>query len=140
MEGIKSFAIGALYLAFGIVVVPGAIAGVIWAWQPFRIMVAEYSVEKQGLVGQAELRRAEQNRQIQVEQAQAERDAATLRAEAIAIVGQAAKDFPEYRYQEFLGAFAEALHSGTIDQIIYIPTEANIPITDAGRMARGAGN
>lgn len=92
-----------------------------------------YGVWQQGLKGEAALARAEQERQILVQQAQAEKDSATLRAEAIEIVGQAAKDFPEYRYQEFLGAFAEALNSEAIDKIVFIPTEANIPITEAGR-------
>lgn len=94
-----------------------------------------WNVWRQGLSGEAALRRATQERQILVQQAQAERDAAELRAEAIGIVGQAAKDFPEYRYQEFLGAFAEALNSGAIDQIIYVPTEANMPITEARRLS-----
>lgn len=92
-----------------------------------------YGVWQQGLSGEARLARATQERQILVQQAQAEVDSAELRAEAIGIVGQAAKDFPEYRLQEFMGAFAEALQSGTIDQIIYVPTEANIPIMEAGK-------
>jgi hypothetical protein len=37
---------------------------------------------------------------------------------------QAAQDFPEYRTQEFIGAFAEALKEGKIAQIMYVPTEA----------------
>lgn len=102
------------------------IVTVMWAWPV-------YNVWQQGLKGEAELARAEQQRQILVEQAKAERDAATLRAEAIEIVGQAAKDFPEYRYQEFLGAFGEAFREGYIDQIIYVPTEGMIPITEAGK-------
>jgi hypothetical protein len=93
----------------------------------------QYSVWQQGLSGEAALARAEQTRRIQVTQAQAELDSAVLRAQAIEIVGQAAKDFPEYRYQEFLGAFAEALQSDSIDKIIFVPTEANIPVTEAGR-------
>ena len=92
-----------------------------------------YAVWEQRLTGEAELRRAEENRKILVEQARAERDSAALRAEAIGIVGQAAKDFPEYRYQEFLGAFGEALQSDKVEQIIFVPTEANIPVTEAGR-------
>ncbi len=56
------------------------------------------------------------------------------RAEAIKIVGQAAKDYPEYRNQEFIGAFAHAIQDGRISQIIYVPTEANIPITEARRL------
>jgi hypothetical protein len=104
------------------------------AYQPFKVWAAGYTVEQERLVGEAEFVRAEQNRKILVEQARAEKDAATLRAEAIEIVGQAAKDFPEYRYQEFLGAFGEAFRDGTIDQIVYVPTEGMIPITEAGRL------
>ena len=95
-----------------------------------------YAVWEQRLTGEAELRRAEENRKILVEQARAERDSAALRAEAIGIVGQAAKDFPEYRYQEFLGAFGEALQSDAVDKIIFVPTEANIPVTEAGRTVK----
>ncbi len=94
----------------------------------------QYSVYKQRLYGEAELAHAHASRQVLVQQAQAERDSATLRAEAIKIVGQAAKDFPEYRNQEFIGAFAEALKAGKISQIMYVPTEANIPITEAHRL------
>lgn len=93
----------------------------------------QYNVWEQGLQGQAALARAEQEKRIQIEQAQAERNSATLRAEAIEIMGKAAKEYPEYRYQEFLGSFAEALQEGKIDQIIYVPTEANIPIMEAGK-------
>ena len=95
----------------------------------------QYRVYSQGLRGEAELARATQNRQIRVEAATAERLAADETAKAIAILGQAAKDFPEYRQQEFMAAFAEALREGHIDQIMYIPTEANIPITEAARGA-----
>jgi hypothetical protein len=96
----------------------------------------QYNVWQKGLEGQANLKRAEQEKLIIVEQAKAERDSATLRAEAIEIMGKAAKEYPEYRYQEFLGSFAEALQEGKIDQIIYVPTEANIPIMEAGRATK----
>ncbi|MEN6375490.1 MAG: hypothetical protein ABFD75_12050 [Smithella sp.] len=92
-----------------------------------------WNVWRSGLSGEADLKRAEQTRMIQIQQAKGEKEAASLRAEAIAIVGKAAKEFPEYRQQEFIGAFAEALHGGKINQIIYVPTEANIPIMEAHR-------
>jgi regulator of protease activity HflC (stomatin/prohibitin superfamily) len=98
----------------------------------------QYNVYEQRLKGEAALSRAEGQRQILVTQAHAEREAAVQRAEAIKIVGQAAKDFPEYRQQEFIGAFAEALKDGHVAQIIYVPTEANIPITEAHRLAAEA--
>ena len=93
-----------------------------------------YSVWSMEMQGKAKLAEATHSRQIQIEQARSEREAAALRAEAIAIVGKAAKEFPEYRLQEFLGAFAEALKEGNINQIMYVPTEANIPITEATRI------
>jgi hypothetical protein len=83
--------------------------------------------------GEAVLAHAHAARMVLVTQAEAERDAAVKRAEAIKIVGQAAKDYPEYRTQEFIGAFAESLKDGKITQIIYVPTEANIPVLEAGR-------
>ncbi len=91
-----------------------------------------YKVWKQGMDGQAALAEAEQSKMIQVQVAKAELESAKLRAEAIKLVGQAAKDYPEYRKQEFIGAFGEALRDGKIQQIIYVPTEANIPIVEAG--------
>ena len=92
-----------------------------------------YKVWQQGLSGQAALARASQERQILIEQAKAEKESASLRAEAIEVVGKAAQEFPEYRQQEFLGAFSEALKDGKMSQIIYVPTEANIPVMEAGR-------
>ncbi len=92
----------------------------------------KYNVWQQGLAGKAKLSRAIQERKIQIEQAKAEKESATIRADAIAIMGKAAKEYPEYRLQEFLGAFAEALQSDKIEKIIYVPTEANIPIMEAG--------
>ena len=99
------------------------------------IGLPQYSVWQQGLSGKANLAKAEQTRKIMIEQAKAELESSAIRirAEAIGIVGQAAKDFPEYRLQEFLGAFAEALQNGNIEKIIYVPTEANIPIMEAGK-------
>jgi regulator of protease activity HflC (stomatin/prohibitin superfamily) len=95
-----------------------------------------YDVWSMEMQGKAKLAEASQSRQIQIEQAKGEKEAAVLRADAIKIVGQAAKDFPEYRHQEFLGAFGEALKEGKMEQIVYIPTESGIPITEAGRVTR----
>jgi hypothetical protein len=92
-----------------------------------------YNVWQQGLVGEAALKRASQEKQIMIEQAKAEVIAAEQRALAINAVGSAIREFPEYREQEFIGAFAQALEDGNIHQIIYVPTEANIPIMEAGR-------
>lgn len=108
----------------GVVSAGLVIGGMMWG-------LPQYKVYSQDLRGQAALAEARQDRQILVEQANAEVEAARARAEAIEIVGEAAQKFPEYRTQEFIGAFAEALTRGDIDKIIYVPTEANIPIIEA---------
>lgn len=106
----------------------------------FLIAYRNYNVWSMEMQGRAKLAEATQSRQIQIEQAKAEKEAATLRAEAIAIIGKAAKEYPEYRQQEYIGAFAEALKEGKMQQIIYVPTEANIPILEATRShTRGKG-
>ena len=96
-----------------------------------------YRVWSQDMRGQAALAEAKSSKQVQVEQARGELESSKLRAEAIKIIGKAAQDYPEYRNQEFIGAFGEALREGQIDQIIYIPTEANIPILEAGKREAG---
>ena len=92
-----------------------------------------YSVWSMEMQGKAKLAEATQSRQIQVEQARGELEASKMRAEAIKVMGQAAKDYPEYRQQEFMASFGEALREGKMSQIVYVPTEANIPIMEAGK-------
>lgn len=92
-----------------------------------------YRVWSQEMRGKAALAEAKQSKMIQTEQARAELESAQLRAQAVKIMGQAAKDYPEYREQEFIGAFGEALREGNISQIIYVPTESSLPILEAGK-------
>ena len=122
MELIKI--IGASFLAF--LVLNGLLFG-------GSALYRQYDVWSMEMQGKARLAEASQSRQILVEQAKAEKDAAIERAEAIKIIGKAAQDFPEYRQQEYMAAFGEALREGKMSQIIYIPTEANIPIMEASR-------
>jgi hypothetical protein len=131
----KESGIGLMIFAVGLLILCTAVAAPLTLYQPFKVWMAGYTVKVERLRGEAEFVRAEQNRKILVEQARAEMDAAELRASAISIVGQAAKDFPEYRQQEFIGAFGEAVKNGDIDQIIYVATEIGIPITEANRLA-----
>lgn len=83
-------------------------------------------------VGLANLRQAKQERKIIVEKARGELLAAEDQAAAIETMGKAARDFPEYRTQIFIQALAEALADGTISEIVYLPVEANMPMTEAG--------
>jgi hypothetical protein len=108
----------------GFIVLGTLIALVMWALPAYHVYSAR-------MEGEATLQRSESTKRILVEQAQAELDAAKLRKEAIEIMGAAAQQYPEYRLQEFMGAFADAMQNGSVQKIIYVPTEANIPIIEA---------
>ena len=100
-----------------------------------------YKVWVSGKVGEAELRRAEQNRQIKIEEAKAELESAKLKAqseverskgvaEANKIIGESLKDNEGYlRY-----LWINGLQEGNGNQVIYIPTECGLPILEAGRL------
>lgn len=115
---------GRFWVKFGAVCVVAIIA-MIALWNP---LMKPWTQEREGL---ANLRKAEFENKIQAEQSAAERDAAKLRAGAIAIVGEVAQAFPEYRSQEFIGGFAQALKEGKVTQTFYIPTRASVPILPA---------
>ena len=91
--------------------------------------IPQYKVYSQEMAGTATLARAAQERQVLIEKARAEKEAAQLQADAIAIVGQAYAEYPDYRNALFLESLGEVLENGNIDQIMYLPTEAGIPIS-----------
>ena len=102
-----------------------------------------YNVWQQGLQGQAELERAKQNRQIEIARAEAARDAAKSLAEAeierargVAeankIIGESLRGNEAYlRY-----LWIDGLQKGETPQVVYIPTEAGLPILEAGRSVK----
>ncbi len=96
-----------------------------------------YNVWQKSLAGQAQLKEAEWNRQIQIREAEAlkesashlaeaEKIRATGVAEANKIIGESLKNNDAYlRY-----LWIQGLHDGS-SEIIYVPTEANLPILEA---------
>ena len=102
-----------------------------------------YSVWKSGKTGEAELKRAEQNKQIRVEEARAQMESAKLLAsaeierargvaEANRIIGESLENSEAYlRYLWVQTLSAE----GAQRQIIYVPTEAQLPLLEAGRLS-----
>jgi regulator of protease activity HflC (stomatin/prohibitin superfamily) len=103
----------------------------------------QYRVYQQRLEGEAELARAQQNRQIKMQEASAKKQAAmdlaiadTTRAWGIAksneIIGESLTD--EYTRWLFVDQLDEV---GENTQIIYVPTEANIPVLEANRLKNG---
>jgi len=106
-----------------------------------------YNVWVQGLTGAAELARAEQNRQIRINEAKARKEAAVYEAEAevarargVAEANKIIADslggpegYLRWRYIEML---QETGDKGR--ETIYIPTEAAMPSLEANRHARSA--
>lgn len=134
-----SVAAGAIGTVIALALGIALLFGTSFGWAHFRLWKATYTgkaleIEKR-YEGMAVLAEAEYSRQAKVESAQAEYDSAQLIADSIEIVGEMAKKYPEYRKQEFISAFGEALRNGQIDQIVYVATELGIPVTEAGRIA-----
>lgn len=96
----------------------------LWAWP-------QYRVYNRSMRGNAELQEAEYTRRIATLDAQAEIERAKGVARANEIIGSSLRGNDEYlRY-----LWITNLDSGT-DQVIYIPTEAGLPILEAGRNIR----
>lgn len=100
--------------------------------------VPQYKVYSQQLSGEAKLREAESSRQIAVEEAKAKLEASKLLsqaeverakgvAEANKIIGGSLKENREYLTYLWL----ESLKEG---DVIYVPTEANLPLLEATRL------
>lgn len=104
----------------------------------------QYKVWQQNKEGEAELAKAEQNRQIKVQEAKAEEEAAKSLAQAEVTRAEGKSKANEIlvkslggpqNYMQFL--WVDAMKNGQ-NQTIYVPTEANLPITEAGRMMQSS--
>ena len=99
----------------------------------------QYKVWQQRLAGQAELARAEQNRKISIQEAEAKKESAralaeaeVIRAEGVAkanrIIGESLRGNESYlRY-----LWIQTLNDNP-QNVIYVPTEAGLPILEAGK-------
>ena len=108
----------------------------------FMIGLPIYGVWQQRLQGQAELARADANRKIRVLEANAEQDASkslaeaeVIRAEGVArankIIGDSLQNNEGYlRY-----LWIQSLKTNQ-KEVIYVPTEANLPVLEANRLKR----
>ena len=116
------------YSALGFLV----LVTLLFGFQFFKVFSAEMS-------GKAELSQAEWNRQIIVRQAQAKKDAASLEAEAEVLRAEGVAKANEI-VAEGLGGpegYLRYLYIHMLEsqqnQIIYVPTEAGLPILEAGK-------
>lgn len=101
-----------------------------------------YGVWSAGMNGKAELAQADWNRQIAVREAQAKEEAASMLAQAdiqraygVAkankIIGDSLKKNEDYLKYLWIQNIETSKN-----QIIYVPTETNLPILEAGRIKK----
>jgi hypothetical protein len=99
----------------------------------------QYNVYSARLAGEAELAQAEYSKKVAVQTATATRDAASMLADAEvtraggvakanAIIGDSLKGNEAYLRYLFINELAN-----TKNQVIYVPTEAQLPILEAGK-------
>jgi hypothetical protein len=100
----------------------------------------QYNVYEQRLQGEAELAKAEYSKKVAVQTSTAKRDAAQFEAQAEviraggvaqanAIIGESLKNNEAYLKYLWITDVA----GGKAPTVIYVPTEANIPILEAGK-------
>lgn len=132
---LKDFLGWVITIAIGILLLAGIISIPMYGWPM-------YSVWQQQKAGEAELARAEQNRQIAIQEAKAKYEAAEMlakaevkraegTAEANRIIGQSLKGNEAYIHWLWVDTLKD-----TKDQIIYIPTEAGVPIMESQRLKK----
>lgn len=113
------------------------IFGFIAVW---RAIDPRYDVWSEGLAGKAELARASYNRQVLVQTAEAQEEAAKytaqadiVRAQGVAqanqIIGKSLENNKDYLTWKFI----DELPSNK-NQIIYLPANGQIPFTEASRL------
>ncbi|MGF6963019.1 hypothetical protein OKW43_000024 [Paraburkholderia sp. WC7.3g] len=104
-------------------------------------MYPPYRVYSQRMEGEAELAKAQYSKQVQVQDAQAKlesaksyADAEVVRAQGVAkanaIIGESLKNNEAYLRYLWINNLKDAEGHG---QVIYVPTEANLPILEASR-------
>lgn len=111
-----------------IVLIVAVVALMMWGIPKYRV----YSME---LNGKAQLKEAEWNRQIAVQEAEALKESAKLKADAEVIraegIAEANRIIADSLSEEYIRyKFVEGLNDGNTE-VIYVPTEANLPILEA---------
>ena len=120
-----------------IIIIVGAILGIfiVFVGAPY------YNVWQQEMSGKAEYAKAEQNRKIKIEEAKANLEAEKLNAQAEIERAKGAAKAIEIENGSITPTYIQYLwvrqqNAQTNNKIIYIPTEAGLPILEAGRIAK----
>lgn len=126
-----------IFLTIGLALAIGLLVSILFgAWWGYKTM----SVWSASKAGQAQLAKADWNRQIAVKEAKAKMESAKLlaqadiaRAKGVAksnkIIGQSLNHNESYLTWLWIDSIKE-----TKNQIIYVPTEASLPVLEASRM------
>ena len=100
-----------------------------------------YGVWQQGLVGEAELSKANYSKKVAVQEALAKKDSAVLLAEAEVerargvaqantIIGESLKNNESYLRYLWI---TDVAGTNTSKTVVYVPTESNLPVLEAMR-------
>lgn len=116
-----------------------SIFGAILAITLLLVAVPPYKVWSSEMRGKAEYMRAEQNRRIKVEEAKANLDAEKLNAQAEVERAKGAAEAIKIENGSLTPTYIQYLwvrqqNANTNNRIIYIPTEAGLPVLEAGRL------
>lgn len=102
-------------------------------------ILPSYRVWQQEMVGKAEFAKAEQNRKIKIEEAKANLEAEKLNAQAEVERAKGAAEAIKIENGSITPTYIQYLwvrqqNANTNNKIIYIPTEAGLPVLEAGRV------
>jgi regulator of protease activity HflC (stomatin/prohibitin superfamily) len=101
-------------------------------------ILPKYNVWRQEMEGKAEFAKAEQNRRIKIEEAKANLEAEKLNAQAEIERAKGDAEAISIENGSITPSYIQYLwvrqqNAQTNNKIIYIPTEAGLPILEAGR-------
>lgn len=125
----SSFKLGVGSVVIGIAVIIAILVG----WPIYRVW-------EQGKAGEAKLKEAEFSRQVTIVEAQAKLEAEKLNAQSEVVRAEGVSKSNQIIAVSIDEQYIRYLWVKTLDgaekQIIYVPTETNLPITEAGRTPR----
>lgn len=118
-----------IFTILGIILLGGITAGLM-------IGIPKYNVWQQEMVGKSEFAKAEQNRRIKIEEAKANLEAEKLNAQAEIERAKGAAEAIKIENGQLTTTYIQYLwvrqqNGNDIEKIIYIPTEASMPILEA---------
>lgn len=120
------------YHATGWIAIAVVICGLVAV---FMVGCPSYNVWQQEMAGKAEFAKAEQNRRIKIEEAKANLEAEKLNAQSEIERAKGAAEAIRIENGSITPTYIQYLwvrqQNNAVDKVIYIPTEANLPILEA---------